>query len=110
LVALAFAAVCAGTHPVQEELVALLDAMEEAQWRLDLRPGALQSVLIKRRAVGHDHLGGESATFAGLEKRVHGLLVIGLDQLEGDRNVPQGGSGKQNRATAGMDFGKAQHA
>src|SRR5215510_6108811 len=65
-VALAFEAVFDGTHPVQEELVDFLDDMEDAKLMLDLRPIALQRVLIKRRAVSNAHLGVESATFEGV--------------------------------------------
>jgi hypothetical protein len=109
-VPLAFEAVLDGPHPVQEELSDLLEDMAEAQGMRNLRPVALQRGLGKWRAVGKDHRGVESATFEDLYKRVHGLLVLGLAQLEGDCKVTPWVSGKQHRATAVMDFVKAPHA
>jgi hypothetical protein len=64
--ALALAALLAGTHPVHEQLVHLLEDVQATQLRLDLGPGALQSILLKGRAIGKDHLGIESALFEGL--------------------------------------------
>lgn len=64
--ALALAAMLDGTHPVHEQLVHLLEDVKDTQLRLDLGPGALQSILLKGRAIGNDHLGIESALFEGL--------------------------------------------
>ena len=56
-VALAFEAVFDGPHPVQDELIHVFDDVKDTSLMLDVSPGALQSVLVKRRAIGNDHLG-----------------------------------------------------
>jgi hypothetical protein len=87
-VALAFEAVFDGASPVQEQLVHLLAPGKDAELRLDVIPGALQSLLRERGAIGHDHLGGASALFEGLAKRVQVVLIVCLDQCDGHCKVP----------------------
>jgi hypothetical protein len=48
LVALAFEAVFNRSDSVQDQLIDVFDDVKDAQLMLDLSPGALQSVLVKR--------------------------------------------------------------
>src|SRR5215475_772501 len=65
-VALTFEAVFDGAHPVQDELIDVLDDVKDTQLMLDVNPVALQSVFVERRAIGNDHPGIESAIFEGV--------------------------------------------
>jgi hypothetical protein len=52
-IALAFDTVFDGAHPVEDELMHVLEDVKDTQLMLDVSPGALQSVFVKRRAIGH---------------------------------------------------------
>jgi len=90
--------------------VHLLDHVKDAELRLYVLPVALQSIFIERRAIGNDPLGVESALFEGLQKRVHVVLIVFLDQFEGHRKVPERLGGKQDGATTIVDCIDAQHS
>jgi hypothetical protein len=69
----------------------------------------LAAVLVKGSAISHDHLDMEPSIFASLEKHVPGGVIIFVDHVERDRQVPERISGTQKRATTVVDFIKAQH-
>ena len=52
--------------PARSRLFTSCDHVKDAELMLDVIPVALQSIFIERRAIGNDHLGGESAIFEGL--------------------------------------------
>jgi hypothetical protein len=42
-----------GTHPLEDELINVLDDVKDTQLMLDASPVALQSVFVKRGAIGN---------------------------------------------------------
>src|SRR4029450_7629693 len=109
-VALALETVFDRPYPVEAQLVDLLDDVKDTQLMLDLSPVVLQTVFVKRRAIGDNHLSLEASIFEGLEKHVHMWLVIFVDHLERHRKVTQRVGGKQNGAATVMNFINAQDA
>jgi len=55
-----------GTHPLEDELINVLDDVKDTQLMLDASPVALQSVFVKRGAIGNGHLDIEPPIFEGL--------------------------------------------
>src|SRR5215475_9429934 len=108
-VALPLAAVLDRPHPVPNQLLHLLDAMQDTPLRLAISPVPLQTVLGEGRAIGQGHLAREPPIFEGWYKRVHLVLVLVLNPCEGHRQVAQRIGGTQHRPPTSVDCIKTQH-